>query len=223
MSKDFIDLRQDTWAASDDLNRQLPLNVEVNKKDRKVGIFYFMWHRGKGELMDHSLAYAMGGIEEFEKVMQQGRLGFAHYWAEPYFGYYRSDDEWVIRKHVQMFVDAGIDFLVFDTTNACTYQKRFEQLLKVWYEYLEKGISVPKLAFYTNSASGRTMDSIYDNIYLSDHFPFNKAMKILDDYENRDGYYAFVCEKCASVFGYYGHFFYEKELKERAKAIYERN
>lgn len=50
-----------------------------------------------------------------------------------------------------------------------------------------------------------------------------KAEEILEKFSNRDGYYAFVCEKCASVFGYYGHFFYENELKERAKRIYEGN
>lgn len=51
----------------------------------------------------------------------------------------------------------------------------------------------------------------------------HKAEKILNEYENRNGYYAFVCEKCASVFGYYGYFAYENELKERAVAIYERS
>lgn len=49
------------------------------------------------------------------------------------------------------------------------------------------------------------------------------AENLLETYENRDGYYAFVCEKCASVFGYYGRFFYENELRERAKGIYERS
>jgi len=38
----------------------------------------------------------------------------------------------------------------------------------------------------------------------------------------RNGYYAFVCEKCAPVFGYYGYFFIEKELNKRAREIYER-
>lgn len=50
-----------------------------------------------------------------------------------------------------------------------------------------------------------------------------KAAACLDSTENeRDGYYAFVCEKCASAFGYYGYFAYENELKERAREIYER-
>ena len=48
------------------------------------------------------------------------------------------------------------------------------------------------------------------------------ASKLLDKYaDDNDGYYAFVCEKCASVFGYYGHFMYENSLMERAKRIYE--
>ena len=49
----------------------------------------------------------------------------------------------------------------------------------------------------------------------------DKAEKLIEGHETRDGYYAFVCEKCASVFGYYGRFFYENELKERARRIYE--
>lgn len=36
----------------------------------------------------------------------------------------------------------------------------------------------------------------------------------------RDGYYAFVCEKCAESFRYYGHFAYADELLERARSIY---
>ena len=47
------------------------------------------------------------------------------------------------------------------------------------------------------------------------------AEEMLENYPARDGYYAFVCEKCASVFGYYGRFFYESELLERARRIYE--
>ncbi len=38
----------------------------------------------------------------------------------------------------------------------------------------------------------------------------------------RDGYYAFVCEKCAPSFEYYGYFAAAEELKEEAKRIYER-
>lgn len=50
-----------------------------------------------------------------------------------------------------------------------------------------------------------------------------RAEKLLDT-ENlpRDGNYAFVCEKCAPVFGYYGYFYTAETLKQRAREIYER-
>lgn len=50
-----------------------------------------------------------------------------------------------------------------------------------------------------------------------------KAQELLDTPTvPRNGYYAFVCEKCASTFAYYGWFAYEAELNERAKTLYER-
>ena len=48
----------------------------------------------------------------------------------------------------------------------------------------------------------------------------NRAMELLDtDTLPRNGYYAFVCEKCAPVFGHYGHFAREEELNRRAREI----
>ena len=51
----------------------------------------------------------------------------------------------------------------------------------------------------------------------------DKALELLrDETAPRDGYYAFVCEKCAPTFSYYGYFLAAEELKELAEAIYER-
>ena len=49
----------------------------------------------------------------------------------------------------------------------------------------------------------------------------DRAQALLEAPETpRDGNYAFVCDKCASVFGYYGRFAYAAELRERAERIY---
>ena len=49
-----------------------------------------------------------------------------------------------------------------------------------------------------------------------------KALELLDTPSvPRDGYYAFVCEKCAPAFAYYGYFLVDEDLRGRAKAIYE--
>ena len=51
-----------------------------------------------------------------------------------------------------------------------------------------------------------------------------KAKALIDTKTlKRDGYYAFVCDKCAPTFEYYGYFLYANELKETAKKIYERS
>lgn len=52
----------------------------------------------------------------------------------------------------------------------------------------------------------------------------DRAQALLDDPAlPHDGYYAFVCEKCAPTFGHYGYFMTEAELLSRAKEIYERS
>lgn len=51
----------------------------------------------------------------------------------------------------------------------------------------------------------------------------DRAWELLrDESAPRDGYYAFVCEKCAPSFGYYGWFAAAEELQSEAKRIYER-
>lgn len=46
------------------------------------------------------------------------------------------------------------------------------------------------------------------------------AEELLDSESiERNGYYAFVCEKCAPVFGFYGHFLTKKKLLQRAEEL----
>ena len=51
-----------------------------------------------------------------------------------------------------------------------------------------------------------------------------QALYYLDDPAlPRNGYYAFVCRKCAPTFGHFGWFKTERDLNERADRIYEGN
>lgn len=51
-----------------------------------------------------------------------------------------------------------------------------------------------------------------------------QAFQMLEQHkDSHDGNYAFVCEKCAPVLGYYGFFLYENILKQRANDIYSSN
>lgn len=157
-------------AGTDALGRTIDLK-DSGVRDRKVGIFYFLWqgeHGTDGPYDNNKIvANNPDAIKSEENWINAGGgpLYAHHFWGEPLFGYYRSSDKWVMRKHLQMLTDAGIDFLVFDATNAYTYSDRVKELISVWYEYLKDGVDVPKLAFYTNTKSGETMRKIYDELY----------------------------------------------------------
>lgn len=100
------------------------------------------------------------------------------------------------------------------------------------YELYDKAISVMQSAedgdlevaiTYLNIASAKETQLGAVECEEEVKVLIEKAMIILDEHTPRDGYYAFVCEKCASVFGYFGYFVYEKELGKRAEEIYERS
>ena len=169
----FSDLNG-SFGGVDALGRELSLDGQVSgPRDRKVGIFYFLWHGQHGTNGPYNIYEIVKNTPNATKSSKNwkkaggGNDGDFHYWSEPMFGYYLATDQWVQRKHLQMLVDAGIDFMVFDTTNQYTYVTPLKKLLAVWEEYYEQGIKVPKLAFYTNTESGKTMNSIYKDIYNS--------------------------------------------------------
>ncbi len=77
---------------------------------------------------------------------------------------------------------------------------------------------------YLNMANAFEAQKGLENTCEEIDILLDKAEKVLNEnYSENDGNYAFVCEKCAPTFGYYGRFLYEKELKKRARVIYERS
>ncbi|MBQ6267844.1 MAG: hypothetical protein IJK64_08760 [Clostridia bacterium] len=160
-----------SMTATDALGRQA---VSAGESKKKVGVFYFLWngeHSQSGPydvtkiMQNDPLAYT--SVERWEAA---GGGGYAvwHHWGEPLFGYYFQSDRWVVSRHCQMLTDAGVDFIVFDTTNAVPYLERARELIDVWYGYYLQGKHVPKLAFYTNSDSGRILNLLYDSFYCND-------------------------------------------------------
>ncbi len=185
MSRDNF---EDTWVNTDDEGR-LTVQDPKNPGEKKVGIFYFMWHDGTSDepIYDHSAAYYSGGTDKLKEVMKQGPLGFAHYWAEPYFGYYRSDDEWVLRKHANQLTAAGVDFIFFDYTNGLIYERNLEALLKTWNQMRLEGQKVPRVAFNLgettdmakNSFSALNAVLFSDNRYEDMWFKWNGKPLVL--------------------------------------------
>ncbi|MBR0158470.1 MAG: hypothetical protein IJM24_05245 [Clostridia bacterium] len=164
--------RQSYSVGIDDLGRTLRPGSADNteRTDRQVGIFYFLWIGYHGTaLYDNSAIVARdpNALKSESAWMNAGGGGVSafHFWGKPMYGYYPSSEKWVMRKHVQMLTDAGVDFLCFDATNAFTYTNNALALMSILKEYQDQGWDVPKVCFYTNSSSGQTINAIYREIY----------------------------------------------------------
>lgn len=148
------------------------------KNDRQVGIFYWPWigQPYASGIYDASKILSLpDGLKLLTDFAHHNPdispNGQAHYWGEPLWGYYNSDDEWVIRKQMQMLTMAGVDFIFFDTTNAIIYANVFLKVCAVIDEMLKKGWNAPKVVFYTHSHSFQTVRALYKELYQPHRFP----------------------------------------------------
>ncbi len=163
------------WPATDGLGRSLPVGAEAGppRKDRFVAMFYFLWHDQQGpRVFDVSQILAADPAAMNEPHSPPwGPAGTAHYWGEPLYGYYRSDDPWVLRRHAALLVDAGVDALIFDTTNAATYRPTYMKLCEVFAAVRRAGGRTPEIAFMVNTAAGKTAQEIYRDLYKPGLYP----------------------------------------------------
>ncbi len=95
------------------------------------------------------------------------------------------------------------------------YQKAMKTMEQVPNGALEQAITCLNMADLCAAELGEEAaeGQIFDLL--------DQAQELLDKPElPRNGYYAFVCEKCAPSFAYYGYFRTAEDLKERAERIY---
>ena len=158
--------------AVDALGRPTPdtqSGAPVSRENRLVGMFYFLWlgEHGRHKPYDISKITAEDpDIGHKPASPLWGGHGVYHHWGEPFYGYYYSNDEWVVRRHMKLLMQADVDFLFFDTTNAAIYRENAKLVMRVLQEYHDEGWKIPRVMFYTNTSSGLTVLDIYDSIYF---------------------------------------------------------
>jgi len=156
---------------TDALGRKLPLPEEVGplRTDKFVGIFYFTFTHYDAPVYDISKILAKyPNAESNPNSPPWGPFGANHYWGEPLFGYYKIMDTWVLRRHAQLLSDAGIDFVVFDTTNGKHYPNIMPIILDTWTELRAAGNPTPQCIFMVNTKAGDTAQRIYDSFYSNE-------------------------------------------------------
>ena len=168
------------WPATDGLHRSLPMAgaVPAPRPERFVGMFYFLWHDNRqGRRPEGDGPFDVAKILAADPTAAQkptsppwGPMGLYHYWSEPLYGYYLSDDRWVIRRHAHLLAAAGIDVLIFDATNVQTYPKMYTALCEVFQEIRASGGQTPAIAFMVNTKAGATARKLYDDLYQPGRF-----------------------------------------------------
>ncbi|MBQ5793914.1 MAG: hypothetical protein IIW17_07830 [Clostridia bacterium] len=164
------------YAGTDDLDRSLFDSTQVGAvtEDHDVGIFYFLWHGQHGD----------PGVKNMQEIIDAsgdkagdvnnplwGPVHSWHWWNEPLYGYYYIDDEYIMRKHVELLMNAGVDFFFFDTTNLSTYSGIALKLMAILHEFNEQGYDAPEVMFYTNTDAVIRVKQIYDEIYAPGYYP----------------------------------------------------
>lgn len=148
------EVNSDYWAATDALGRTVG-RYDGPKKDKTVIMFYWTWHewedKPNSEVKDiHEI------LRKFPEAMKdishpawtRDSPGNNYFWDQPLFGYYRTTDSWVLRKHAEMLADAKVDAVVFDCSNGSfTWDKSTDSLLATWDHAQRDGVAVPKIAF----------------------------------------------------------------------------
>jgi hypothetical protein len=163
------DTQSDTWVATDALGRTLPGHEECGppREGKFVGIFYFQWmNPGQPAVYDISKLLAANPDDP-----QYGPRNAFHWWGEPHVGYYTSTDEFVFRLHAQMLVDAGVDAVFLDVTNALTYDEHYMTMCRVWDQMRQQGQPTPQMAFLANSRSEVVVQHLYDVFYSQGLYP----------------------------------------------------
>ena len=179
---DVAAISSDSWAATDPLERSVPVGpaAPAKRTDKQVVIFYWTWH------CDQNANYpTIGNVSEILKnnpsalttpndpVWDRGAGSTTHFWEQPLLGYYLTTDPWVLRKHAEMLADAGIDGVFFDCTNSpWTWKSSYDALLSTWNQARLDGVNVPKIAFILPFAGDyKMLRTIYQDVYEKGRFP----------------------------------------------------
>jgi hypothetical protein len=154
------DVMSDTWVATDALGRLLPGYEECGppRENRYVGIFYFIARNYTGPDAPRDVTKLLHENPEHPQFWPR----VPHHWGEPEFGYYRSSEKWVIRKHAYMLADAGVDTLIFDVTNNQTFPDTYEAVLDTFRQIRGEGEATPDVCFL---ASERSAFQLWEQMY----------------------------------------------------------
>jgi hypothetical protein len=176
--------------------------MDITNMSNLVAVHYSLWFNGVipesgTPIYDIDKIITQSGINKEEPAW--GPVERFHYWAKPALGYYRSDNEIVMRNHIAQLQSAGADFIILDNTNAISawageiYENMFAAPATLFMSTLKtmraEGLSTPCVVFWTGSWNRQgndpafTGNDIYNRFYAggaySDLFVYYSGKPLL--------------------------------------------
>ena len=175
----------DTWVFTDGLGRVSLTNADVGapRDGKTLAMFFWNWHATFGKIrtpfnvqkyIDEQTAAGIPLEDYLYDYDHEGWLAKDHsvqyFWDEPIYGYYRSDDEWVIRKQAELLTAAGVDVIFTDNSNATlTWGDSYPLIYKTWLKAMQDGVDTPKISNLMPFAAGNDtrvqLLEMYTNVY----------------------------------------------------------
>ncbi|WP_295715073.1 hypothetical protein [Mucilaginibacter sp.] len=161
-----INIQNSNWVATDALGRNLPTYKETGapKPNTYVGVFYWLWHGDLRSTATNTDSVNVTKILALNPLKTDWRPE-DYYWDESEFGYYRSADPWVIKRHLALMAAAGVDFIFLDLTNGEVYEPEIKTLLATIQNLRKRGVKAPYVVPFLNSEYGWKVQLLYNNFY----------------------------------------------------------
>ena len=171
----------DTWVFTDGLGRESLTYEDVGgvKEDKTVAMFYWTWH------VDLAFNTPINTTEFMLKYPEAKNdydhpawppAGYAYFWNEPLYGYYRTNDPWVLRRHAELLANAGVDTVFTDNSNGnYTWKSSYTPLFETWIDAMDNGaVKSPKVSFLLpfgpTEGSLEQLEMLYLDFYRTDRY-----------------------------------------------------
>ena len=154
----------DTWVFTDGLGRTSLTNADVGdpREGKEVAMFYWTWHLGRPQPLNVNEA-----VEQYPEAVRDpnhpvwNRHYFQGSWNESIYGFYESDDEWVVRRQGELLANAGVDAIFTDNTNGSfTFPEGYNTVFQTWLEAMEGGVNPPKVSFMVSFLGRDPADTV---------------------------------------------------------------
>ncbi len=169
-----------SWVATDGLGRTLSAygKIPERREEKYVGVFYwdvsgYQGARTSAKSVQQLLDSVDKDTAEAAKNDYNHNLWKAGsvtwFWDQPLFGYYTTQDDYVVRKHAELLADADVDVVFIDFCHTLPEKHDFMNVFEVFQQARSEGVDAPDIAFVLPLGDAKECANrlryLYKNLY----------------------------------------------------------